>query len=303
MKPNIYRRFLSKLVPDTHLYIVRHGETEGNVMPAKYRDISDHAIMLTDKGRDQARRAGVFLADLLYSKYEASPLLFSHARIWHSPYYRTRLTAADIIYEIGQKFGAKRKGRISYLEDRLLYEQKAGLFDGLSAEEYSKLYPEYAEHYNKQKRHFGRIYASTPIGESRIDVAERARQVIGTIARDSKNSRLLQGQRPIRHVVVVCHGVTGPALVMEKMKYLPEWMDAERTPKQCWIRYIVGNSIIGPRDMGYIYGDDAPLGDPLATQLDVKSEREIIVLKPQRSTSIVPKNVRIIDPFQERYTP
>lgn len=288
---------------ELNIYLVRHGLTEGNVDRSKYLEIPDHAIMLTERGYEQAAAAGAFLADLFRTQCNEDPEKFGQARIWHSPYYRTRLTAGEIIYEIGQKFVEDRH-RISYREAMFLFEQKAGLHDGLDDDGYAVHHPKEAKHSKKMKKFLGDAYGEPLLGESRMDVALRAKPFFGTIIKDYRHRRA-EGNHsgPIRNVVIVCHGVTLRSIVMAWMHYPPEWLDAERNPKQCWIRHLHGSGKIGYKDEGYIFGENAPLRDPMATQRIVESERPIIMLKPQRPNIIVPPGIQTIDPFTQRYRP
>jgi broad specificity phosphatase PhoE len=44
-----------------HIYLIRHGQSQGDVDQAIYRETPDHAIGLSDLGVEQARAAGVAL--------------------------------------------------------------------------------------------------------------------------------------------------------------------------------------------------------------------------------------------------
>ncbi len=79
----------SQGVRGTRLFLVRHGESEGNALR---RFSLDPDIKLTSAGIDQARAAGLALARF------ASP-----AHIVASPYHRARHTAALIAGEIGHE--------------------------------------------------------------------------------------------------------------------------------------------------------------------------------------------------------
>ena len=41
-----------------NIYLVRHGQSEGNIDPTIYTHTADHAIPLSDLGREQAKEAG-----------------------------------------------------------------------------------------------------------------------------------------------------------------------------------------------------------------------------------------------------
>ena len=277
---------------DLHLYLVRHGETHGNVQRKLYQEVADHAILLTKRGVRQAEVAGSFLAKRLRKEYDADPEGFGSIRVWHSPYYRTRQTAFGILYELGQRFDPQ-SGIITYREEPFLNEQKAGLFDGLTDEEFEKEFPKEADNYNRHKRHCGRIWGTAPLGETRMDVVIRVKQHFRTVVEDYIG-------RNIRHVVIVSHGVTSRAYTMGWMRYVPEWLDSEINPQNCAIRYIFGQRKTGYTDEGYIYGSKMPLRNPMATQRQREGAENVFMLAPQRPNAIVPPGVQVIDPFKQR---
>ena len=151
-------------------------------------------------------------------------------------------------------------------------------------------FPNEAEDYAKHLKYNGRAYAHTPMGESRIDIVVRVKHFFGTILDDLR-------RHDIRHAVVVNHGVTVRAMAMGWMRYPPEWLDAEMNPGNCWIRHIHGSNRTGYVDDGYIFGDDAPLRDVMATQKQLENAEAIYMLKPWRPNAIVPRGVRVVDPF------
>lgn len=272
-----------------NLYVVRHGETEGNVDRLSYKEKADHSIILTENGISQARGAGSFMANRLYEEMLSDPENFGKIRVWFSSYYRARKTAGYIISELGKKFG--RDGSIiSYREEPFLIEQKAGLFDGLTDEGFMKEYPDAAKDYEKHLRYNGRFYAQSPLGDSRLDVVLKVKPFFGTILKDYE-------EQDIRHLIVVNHGVTLRAIVMAWKRYPPEWFDAEKNPGNCWIRHIHGFRKKGYVDEGYIYGEGAPIRDPMATQRELSNAEDIFMLKPGRAGTLVPPGVKLINPY------
>lgn len=73
-----------------NIYLIRHGESEGNVDGSVQLTKSDHALNLSKLGHTQAAAAGIALRSLLAGE-EAEAL-----RIWSSPYKRTRQTRDHI---------------------------------------------------------------------------------------------------------------------------------------------------------------------------------------------------------------
>lgn len=213
------------------IYLVRHGETTANLDKAVYINTADHAVELSPLGHKQAKIAGAQLANIM-SNPENS---FSKVRVWSSPYERTRQTAKEIMNELSY-VGVD----YDYREHINLCEQQYGLFDGIPDNKLSEFYPDEAAHYDKCERHNGKFWARMPLGESRFDVAVRVHQAFGSWHRDAE-------RHGIRDLIVVTHGVTLRAIVMQWMHLTPEWFEAEKNPSNCAIRLLYDN-----KDFGYI---------------------------------------------------
>lgn len=108
-------------------------------------------------------------------------------------------------------------------------------------EELPVLFPNEYAHYKKCVDHEGKFWARVPLGESRFDVAVRVRETFGTFLRDAERYQY-------KNIVVICHGVTLRAFVMQWLHLTPEWFEAEPTPRNCSIRLIDDAG-----DQGYIY--------------------------------------------------
>lgn len=218
-----------------HLWLVRHGESMGNVDLDVHRTHADHAIDLSERGRQQAREAGAALARI-FDERGLGPDAPDrpHVRLWTSPYARTRQTADGLMEALGDRITDRR-------EDIRLCEQQFGLFDGIPDEELPERYPVEYSHYRKHERFEGRFWARMPLGESRFDVANRIHAFLGTLARD-------RDRHGIHHAVIVCHGVTLRALVMQRLHLSPEWFEAAKNPRNCAVRYLEGKE-----DRGYVF--------------------------------------------------
>jgi broad specificity phosphatase PhoE len=213
------------------IYLVRHGETTANLDKAVYIDTADHAVELSPLGHEQASNAGKRLAIKM-----AQPMnSFKKVRVWSSPYKRTRQTASGIMFEL-TKLGVEH----DYREHINLCEQQYGLFDGIPDEDLHKHFPAEAAHYAKCEAHEGKFWARMPLGESRFDVAVRVHQAFGTWHRDAE-------RHGITDLIVVTHGVTLRAIVMQWLHLTPEWFEAEKNPANCAIRLLYDG-----HDYGYI---------------------------------------------------
>lgn len=213
------------------ILLVRHGESLGNVDPTVHATTADHAVPLSDRGREQAREAGRRLA-AHFSRHADER--HRHVRLWVSPYLRTRQTADAIQETVGPWITDR-------VEHVLLCEQQFGLFDGVPDHELPARFPLEFAHYDMQCRFGGKFWARMPQGESRLDVAQRIHQAFGTFQRDA----VAHG---IRDLVVICHGVTLRAFVMMWCHLSPEWFEQEPNPPNAAIRLIEHGA-----DRGYVF--------------------------------------------------
>lgn len=210
-----------------HIFLIRHGESAANVGENFIKRLPDHLVPLTENGKRMARAEGEWLRD--YCKERGIDL--SRARIWRSPFLRTRETADAFNLALGIT---------EVREDITLIEQRYGLFDAVPEDEWEALYPrEYAE-YKRQLANYGKFYAKPPEGESPFDVAIRIHQFLGTIFRDHE-------KHGVDTVFVFTHGTTLRAFLLRYFHRSPEWYHEERNPKNCYIREIDGEN-----DLGYI---------------------------------------------------
>lgn len=171
------------------LWLVRHGQSEGNVArdaahEANASDIEltvrDVDVPLSELGHQQAAAAGEWFARL--SQGEKPEILLS------SPYARARQTAEAICSAGGVLGGAKP----TILDERLR-EREFGVFDGLTTKGIVERYPKEAEHRGK----VGKFYYRPPGGESWADVILRLRSALNTI----------NLQYADKTVLIVCHQV------------------------------------------------------------------------------------------------
>lgn len=215
-----------------NIYLIRHGQSQGNVDPSIYRTIPDHAISLSELGMHQATAAGEALRDLIALPDDEA------IRIWTSPYKRTRQTAELVAMELRKKFS-----RIDCREHINLCEQQFGLFDGVPREELPIRFPVEFTHNELAIRHEGRFWARMPQGESRFDVAVRVHEAFGTFHRDAE-------RHGVKNIIVVCHGVTLRAFVMQWLHLPYEWFEAQPNPNNCDV-YHIDTRRMG--DGGYVY--------------------------------------------------
>ena len=211
------------------IFLIRHGESMQNTKENYKVGLPDHKVYLTEKGKEEALKAGEFLSTYL----SENGIDLSNSVMWVSPYTRTRETAS-IINEI---LGIKK-----VKEDITLIEQQYGLFSDKEIETLKKMYPEQFAFYDNYYQNDGKFYAKLPQGESPFDVALRTKQFIDTIYRDKEDV-----------LFVVSHGTTIKTIVMNFFHYSPEWYSNEITPSNCSIRLIEADEKVNTER--YIYNE------------------------------------------------
>ncbi|MGR9421215.1 histidine phosphatase family protein [Rhizobium leguminosarum] len=212
------------------LFLVRHGESLGNINEQAYRQFGDHNVPLTQWGHRQALEAGGVIASYLKALPSAG---FGKLQIWYSPFLRTRQSKDALLEALPESVVGDIR------EDYLLREQDFGLFTEIydHAEQKQK-FPEEFEKWARLRSNSGKFYARPPDGESRADVAQRVRLFLQTVMHDAENSD--------RNVVIVGHGVTNRAVEMNFLHRPVEWFERSDNPGNADITLIEGT-----RSQGY----------------------------------------------------
>ncbi|HYJ46815.1 MAG TPA: histidine phosphatase family protein, partial [Pyrinomonadaceae bacterium] len=176
--------------PDV-LWIVRHGESAGNVardaaeaagLPVIDIATRDVDVPLSPLGERQAAALGRWIGKL--SSEEQPTVVLS------SPYVRARETARRALEAAGLDHE-----ELTFLTDERLREKEFGVFDRLTRFGIQEKYPDMAE----ARTALGKFYYRPPGGESWCDVILRLRSVIDTITRDYRRERVLV----VGHQVIV----------------------------------------------------------------------------------------------------
>ncbi len=174
------------------LAIARHGESLRNHLYRKHkasifmpeeaaeelRDIANHAVPLTQVGKEHARAMVKKLAR--FGPFDA---------IYHSGYTRAHETAMHAWLAMGA-MGEKSPMPVADIRFR---ERDAGPAFGMTTKEAAKHFPWLADYWKRE----GWFYARPPFGESLADLYEgRVRQALADLFSRHNNQRVL----------VVCHG-------------------------------------------------------------------------------------------------
>src|SRR5271169_1164295 len=95
------------------IFIVRHGQSIGNLDKSVYKDTPDYALQLTDLGHTQAFDVGVRMQKMIQK--------YSSIQFYISPFWRTRQTYLGI-----RNSFADTDYRCNFYEDPRLREQEWG---------------------------------------------------------------------------------------------------------------------------------------------------------------------------------
>ena len=187
------------------LWIIRHGESAGNValrealaagLPVIDLSTRDMDVPLSARGEEQAQALGQWFGQLPSSERPTVILT--------SPYLRARRTAELLVEVAGLTLEP-----LSFVVDERLREKEFGILDRLTSAGIAAQHPEQADF----RRFLGKFYHRPPGGESWCDVLLRLRSVIDLVRRDYRRER----------VAIVCHTV-----VVLCLRYLLEQMTEEQ---------------------------------------------------------------------------
>ncbi len=217
------------------IFLIRHGESEGNVNLAKHAEIPDPAIQLTDRGTQQSFSAGLKLAEFLQAEIRQDPSLSrTRYRLWYSPYQRTKQTKDAFLKGLRQHLPDCIE---NIYQHPLLAEQSFGDFDGLTREQRCQKDPEaYAKMQSYSAYHCW-FFARPPNGESQFDVYRRVQPFNSLIQKQAQNP-----VRPIENVIVVAHGAVIRALAMDLLCADVDYFNKTENPKNASIRLIEANA-------------------------------------------------------------
>lgn len=190
--------------PD-NIFIVRHGQSAGNVDRNVYKDLPDYALPLTKLGREQAREVGKEIRKLI-------PSSFDIPHFYVSPFWRTRQTFLGIKKSFPEE--------TTYYEDPRLREQEWG--QNMESRE------GYKETVEVERDNYGHFYYRfRDGGESCADVFDRVSDFLGTMYRD------FQKEFFPKSVIIVTHGMTMRLLMMRWFHCTVEEFESWGNPRNC----------------------------------------------------------------------
>jgi broad specificity phosphatase PhoE len=171
------------------IWIVRHGQSAGNVARDLAEAASGHHIDIAERDVDVPLSAlGERQSDALGAWFASLPQDQRPTVVLHSPYVRATETANLVMRHLD------RDGLLCVRADERLREKEFGVLDRLTTHGIAHHFPDLYE----QRRHVGKFYFRPPGGESWCDVILRLRSVMDTLERDFSCERVL----------IVAHQVT-----------------------------------------------------------------------------------------------
>lgn len=196
------------------IFLVRHGESEGNIDKNLYATKPDYAYELTEKGRNQALEAGETIAQIIKAQ---------GAHFYCSPYWRTRQTYLGIIEAINKSMARSQFNACiplfhNFYEDPRLREQEWGTsFDKRN------------DNLENERDSFGHFYYRIPNGESCADVYDRISDFLNTLWREFEKPAYPE------NAIIVTHGMTMRLFLMRWFHMTVEEFELLANPKNCGI--------------------------------------------------------------------
>ncbi|MBC8334004.1 MAG: histidine phosphatase family protein [Anaerolineales bacterium] len=185
------------------IILIRHGESEGNVDREQYGKIPDFSLNLTEKGIDQARKAGAEIKNIIGAETVG---------VYISPFYRTRQTLKYLRENIEENI-------TSASEDPRIREQEWGHLRPLEENEDIKI----------ERNEYSTFYFRIPDGESGADVFDRVSTFLETLHRDFRKPDFPE------NALIVTHGMTLRLFLMRWYHWTVEEFENIRNPKNCQI--------------------------------------------------------------------
>lgn len=180
--------------------LVRHGESRANTGELVAHAVGDHAISLSDRGHEQARRIGG----------ELGAGFVRRALIYVSPYRRTRETLQGIL--AGSGLPAEECAQLRIYDDPRLREVEHG---------YEPIEPQ-----EELRKTHGWFYYRFRGGESPADCYDRTSSFLESMMRQVE-------RKSADSVLIVTHGLTIRCFAMRFLHLRVEDFDDLANPANC----------------------------------------------------------------------
>jgi broad specificity phosphatase PhoE len=194
------------------IFLVRHGESEGNVDREIYSRKPDYALNLTKKGKEQSLNAGNELARFGE---------FYEFAVYYSPFFRA-IETLNYIAQAKSPRGAEPAGFIKKFvrEDHRIREQ----------EWHGRLPTNgYNQNAEDERDSYGHFYYRFDGGESCADVSQRLDGFVDTLHRDFRKDDFP------KNCLIVSHGMALRLLILKWFHFsIPEF-ESWGNPENCQI--------------------------------------------------------------------
>mmetsp|Transcript_13216 Transcript_13216/g.27761 ORF Transcript_13216/g.27761 Transcript_13216/m.27761 type:complete len:320 (-) Transcript_13216:21-980(-) len=192
------------------IFLMRHGQSLGNVDESAYVNTADWRIPITDLGRKQAKDAGKLLREKI-SEDDAKVVFYV------SPYLRTHQTLNELLpfFDESEILAVQEEPRIS--------EQQIGNFQNVQQVLNAK----------DERSKFGRFYYRFPSGEAGLDVYSRVSSFITTLVRDCTQYNLAGHDLDDVNVVIVTHGLALRLFLMRWFQFSVHDFEESYNPDNC----------------------------------------------------------------------
>lgn len=199
--------FTPGVVLPKRIFLVRHGQSLGNVDEASYQKTPDWRIPLTPKGKEQAYKCGHRISTIMKDEPVA---------LYYSPYTRARQTVDGIRTALVEK----ETRILSEREDARLREQDVS-GDLQNKEEMLEAW--------KARDQFGRLFFRFPGGESGADASDRAASFIESFFRERQISSFPDDV----NAVIVTHGLLIRLFIFRWFHLTVEMFEQMKNPDNC----------------------------------------------------------------------
>ncbi len=181
------------------IYLLRHGEAEGNVDERLFESKPDHRMQLTERGRQQSVALGQDLRQRLIGE---------KLRIYVSPYVRTYQTLhalgiEDLVEQV--------------LEEPRLREQDWGNYQDGQKVRLQK----------EERNRFGHFFYRLAHGESGADVYDRVSTFLESLHRHFEDPRFPD------NVMLVTHGLTMRLFLTRYFRWSVAYFESLENPGFC----------------------------------------------------------------------
>lgn len=183
------------------IILIRHGESEGNLNKRIYNQKPDYALLITEKGKQQASAAGVLIKELVNEE---------KIKFYVSPLFRTRQTFKQISKHFPES-------QYQWREEPRLREQEWGHLRSIKE----------CIEIEKLRDSYGTFYFRIPDGESAADVYDRVSDFFNTLYRDFKKDDYPE------NAIMITHGMSIRLFLMRWYNFTVEEFELIANPHNC----------------------------------------------------------------------